>query len=166
VSIETQAPPVVLRPVAAADEPFLAALYASTRAEEMALAGWDTATQQAFLWQQFQAQQSHYQSYFPAGEHRIVLRDGRPIGRVYHERNEDRLHLLDIALLPEERGRGVGGALMDDFLAEARAAGLAVTLHVYRFDAQVRAWYQRLGFAIVGENGLYDLMEWRPDSAG
>jgi ribosomal protein S18 acetylase RimI-like enzyme len=162
VSIETQAPPAALRPVVAADEPFLAALYASTRAEEMALAGWDTATQQAFLWQQFQAQQAHYQAYFPQGQHQVVTLDGQPIGRIYLDRDEEHLHLLDIALLPALRGQGIGGALMAALLDEARAAGLPVTLHVYRFDHRVRAWYQRLGFALVSESGLYELMEWRP----
>jgi ribosomal protein S18 acetylase RimI-like enzyme len=156
---------ITLRPVAPADEEFLAELYASTRADEMALVDWDDATKRAFLRQQFAAQQTHYQSYFPDGEHRIILREGRPVGRIYHERADDRLHLLDIALLPEERGRGVGGALMADLLAEAQAAGLPVTLHVYRLDEGVRAWYQRLGFAIVGENGMYDLLEWLPGSA-
>lgn len=156
---------IALRAIAPADEEFLAALYASTRAEEMALVDWDAASVQAFLRQQFEAQQVHYQSYFPAGEHRIILRDGRPIGRIYLDRSEERLHLLDIALLPEERWRGVGGALMGDLLAEAQAAGLPITLHVYRLDARVRAWYERLGFALVGENGMYDLLEWHPRPA-
>ena len=47
---------ITLRAVAPEDEPFLAELYASTRADEMALVDWDAATKQAFLRQQFEAQ--------------------------------------------------------------------------------------------------------------
>jgi ribosomal protein S18 acetylase RimI-like enzyme len=166
VSTETQTPPLALRPVAPADEPFLAALYASTRAEEMALVDWGEGQKQAFLWQQFQAQQVHYQAFFPEGAHQVVECDGEPVGRIYLDRSEGRLHLLDIALLPQWRGQGLGGALMAALLHEASVADLPVTLYVYRFDTRVRAWYQRLGFVLVSESGLYDMMEWRPARPG
>lgn len=151
-----------LRPVAPADEPFLFALYASTRAEELAQVEWPPGAQEAFLHQQFAAQQAHYQSYFPNGEHQIILRDGAPIGRIYLERDAERLHLLDIALLPAARGQGVGDALMADLIAEAAAGALPITLHVYQLDVRVLDWYRRLGFGVVGGSGMYYLMERRP----
>lgn len=153
---------LICRPIADADEPFLFALYASTRATEMALVDWGDAQKEQFLRQQFQAQQIHYQSYFPDGEHQIILRDGAAIGRIYLEQSPEKIHLLDIALLPEHRGQGLGDAMMRDLLEKAGAAGLPITLHVYRFDEQVLAWYQRLGFNTIGGSGLYYLMEWRP----
>lgn len=156
---------IALRPVAPADEPFLFDLYASTRAEELAQVSWDEATRRAFLTQQFQAQQVHYQSYYPSGEHQIVLRDGRPVGRLYLNRSAERLHVLDIALLPAARGAGLGSALMRGLIGEAERAGLPVTLYVYRFDARVVAWYERLGFVAQGDTGMHIFMQRVPAAA-
>lgn len=153
---------LVCRPVTGDDEPFLFDLYASTRAEELAMVDWGDAQKEQFLRQQFHAQQTHYQSYFPDGEHQIIMRDGRPLGRIYLEQTAEKIHLLDIALIPASRGQGIGGALMHALLEKAGAAGLPITLHVYRFDEPVYAWYQRLGFVTIGGSGLYYLMEWRP----
>jgi ribosomal protein S18 acetylase RimI-like enzyme len=150
------------RPVAAGDEPFLLALYASTRAEELAQVEWAPGAQEAFLAQQFQAQQAHYQSHFPSGEHELILSGGEPVGRIYLERGAQKLHLLDIALLPAWRGRGIGQALMRELLEESDARGLPITLHVYRLDERVLRWYERLGFGVVGGSGMYYLLERRP----
>lgn len=152
------------RPVAAGDEAFLLALYASTRAEELDQVDWAPGAREQFLGQQFAAQQAHYQSYFPSGEHELILWGADPIGRLYLERGPGKIHLLDVALLPAWRGRGVGTALMDALLGEADSAGLPVSLHVYRLDERVLAWYTRLGFAHVGGSGMYYLLERRPAS--
>jgi len=152
---------ITLRPVQPADELFLFELYASTRADELAALAWDAATRQLFLRQQFQAQQAHYQSYYPTGDHQIICVAGVAAGRIYIERSVEKLHLLDIALLPAQRGRGIGGALMEVLLAETAQAALPVTLYVYRFDQRVLGWYERLGFAIIGDTGMYYLMERR-----
>lgn len=152
------------RPVIPGDEPFLLVLYASTREEELALVEWAPGMLDAFLRQQFHAQQTHYRSYFPSGEHELVLRGDRPIGRIYLERSDEKLHLLDIALLPDERGRGVGSALMHELIAEAQRRELPVTLHVYSLDTRVLRWYEGLGFEVVGDAGMYHLMERRPQA--
>ena len=80
----------------------------------------------------------------------MVERDGRPIGRLYRDLRKDEIRVVDIALLTGERGRGVGGRLMRDVLAEARERGLAVRIHVERTNP-ARRLYDRLGFRIVEE---------------
>jgi hypothetical protein len=70
-----------LQPVCAEDEAFLFELYASTRADEMALVGWDKAQQESFLRMQFNAQRSSYASQFPTADYRIIVHDGRMAGR-------------------------------------------------------------------------------------
>lgn len=154
---------VSLRTVGREDEPFLFQLYASTRADEMALVNWPDIQKQAFLIQQFQAQQAHYQGYYPEGEHQLIFRDGVPVGRIYLERQTDKIHLLDIAIIPEARSQGLGSAMLRSLLTAAGRAGLNVTLHVYQPNTNEVGWYQRHGFTIIGGSGLYYLMEWRPE---
>ncbi len=152
---------VELRAIGPADMEFLYRLYASTRAEEMALVDWSEADKEAFLRRQFDAQHKYYVEQFPAARLDLVLRDGEPIGRLYVDRREDEIRLIDIALLPEHRGGGIGGTMMRELLAEARAAAKPVRIHVERFNPAMRL-YERLGFERLEEQGVYDLMEWRP----
>src|SRR5689334_12600699 len=91
---------LTLRPVDADDETFLYEVFASTRAEEMALTGWPPAQQEAFLRPQFRAQREHYSAEFPRADHAIILVDDRPIGRLFVSRNSQAIDLVDISLLP------------------------------------------------------------------
>jgi ribosomal protein S18 acetylase RimI-like enzyme len=154
-------PTITFRPIGPDDEPFLYRVYASTRTEELALVPWDAAQKEAFLRMQFTAQQRYYQDQFPGASFRIILADARPIGRLYVERRREELHVIDIALLPEHRRAGIGSALLNDLLAEADRAGLPVRLHVERFNPALRL-YQRLGFTVIGDTGLYFHVERAP----
>ena len=149
------------RPILPADEPFLERLYASTRADEMAVVPWGEAEKAKFLSQQFHAQHTFYQQQFGDAEFLVIERRGESIGRLYLDRRVDEHRLIDIALLPSERGKGLGGALMRDVLAEAEAAGKAVRIHVERNNPAMRL-YDRLGFRNIEDQGPYYLMEWRP----
>lgn len=145
------------------DEPFLRALYASTRAEEVAASGWPATVQQAFLEQQFRAQLLDYRSTYRRAEWLVIERAGEPIGRIYLDEMDGPIRIIDISLLPAERGAGLGTAILKDVLAAGRAAGKGASLHVLA-RSPARRLYERLGFRQVAEAGLYVLME-RPPPA-
>jgi ribosomal protein S18 acetylase RimI-like enzyme len=149
------------RPMADADLPFLYRLYASTRADELAPVPWSEAQKDAFLRQQFGAQHSHYQQYYPKAEWLVVMRGAEDIGRVYVERWEREHRLIDIAFLPEHRGKGLGEALLRDLMDEAAAAGKGMQTHVEKFNPAMHL-YTRLGFVTAEDKGVYDLMRWTP----
>lgn len=151
--------PPTLRPSTAADRPFLGQVYASTRSEELAQVDWPAEQKQAFLDQQFNAQDAHYRAYYPTAQFLIIEQAGEPVGRLYLAEWPGELRVMDIALLPAFRGRGWGTALLQDILAQARAQGLAVSIHVEKFNPAYRL-YTRLGFCPVGEHGIYDLLRW------
>mgnify|MGYP006172143551 CR=1 FL=1 len=152
---------IAYRPMTDADLAFVAALFASTRAEELAATGWPADVQHAFLAQQHHAQHVDYARCFPDAERLIVERAGEPIGRLYLGADGDGLRIIDISLLPAERGRGLGGAILVDVIAAAEAAGRTVSIHVEKTNP-ARRLYERLGFLLVEDRGLYDLMERRP----
>lgn len=153
------------RPIRPADEPFLRRLYFSTRADEMAMVPWSEEEKSQFLGMQFEAQHKFYQDTFTEAEFLVVQRRGDPIGRLYLDRRDDEIRLIDIALLPETRGQGLGGTLMRDVLAEAASVGKKVRIHVERNNPAMRL-YDRLGFRNVEEQGPYYLMEWTPEAGG
>ena len=143
-----------LRSVDSSDGPFLFELYASTRAEELDEWGWDAPQRQLFLEQQFRAQQQSHKVQFPEVDHRIITKGGRSVGRIMIQRADDGFRLIDIALLPEYRNGGVGTYLVQALLDEAAAAGQPVRLHVLRTSPAIRL-YRRLGFVVVGDDGVY-----------
>ena len=151
-----------LRPMTDEDLPFLAALYAATRAAEMAMLGWPDDIQRAFLDQQHRAQHHHFLAAYPGGECLVVERGGEPIGRLYLDEGPDALHVIDISMAANCRGAGFGGALIGDLLRRAGTLGKPVTLRVEKQNVAAARLYGRLGFAAVADEGVYELMRWSP----
>jgi hypothetical protein len=104
---------LTFRPITDADLPFLARVYAATRAEELAATSMIDAHKAAFLLLQFQAQHAHYQKYYPKADWLVTMRDGQDTGRLYIERWPSQHRIIDIAFLPEHRGKGAGEARPD-----------------------------------------------------
>jgi ribosomal protein S18 acetylase RimI-like enzyme len=149
---------VAVRAAGAADDLDVFTAFASARAEDLAALPLTAAERVAFLRQQFEAQTAHYRTYHPDAESLVIELDGKPIGRLYVDRAPAELRLMDIALLPEHRGRGIGGQLVRDLIEEADAAGVPVTLHVEAHNP-ARRLYERLGFLVVEPGPVYDRME-------
>ncbi len=115
-----------------------------------------------FCRMQFGAQTADYRANYPDASFQIIERDGMAAGRLLVLRSEEAIHVIDIALLPEHRGAGIGTKLLKELQDEAKAAGKPLTIHVERFNPALRL-YERLGFKQVEEKGVYLLMEWRSD---
>lgn len=154
---------VVLRPERLGDAEFLARLYASTRAEELEGVPFTTEQRSAFLELQFRAQGLDYGRRYPDASSDVVLVEGRPAGRLMVAREKREIRVIDVALLPEHRSRGLGTQLLRSVIAEAQERGATVALSVPRGSHAVRL-YERLGFVPVGDDGVYLAME-RPPAA-
>lgn len=150
--------------MADADLPFAAAVYASTRAEELAVTGWPDQQKQAFLQHQHEAQHRHYRLHYQGAEWLIIERDRRPVGRLYRAEWPREIRVIDLSLLPEARGGGIGTQIIQDIQREAEARGKGVSIHVEKHNP-ARRLYTRLGFQVAQDKGVYDLMEWRVATA-
>jgi len=155
--------PVTFRGATPDDEEFLYRVYASTREEELRPVPWDDVQKEEFLRMQFRAQDTHYRKHYTDARYDVILLDGLPIGRLYVDRRQDEIRIIDIALLPENRRAGIGGAIIRDLLAEAADRGVPVRIHVEQNNPAMKL-YDRLGFVKVGEAGVYFLMEWSPST--
>lgn len=156
---------ITLRPATVEDEAFLYQVYASTRQEELAVTRWTSVEKEAFLQMQFKAQHRFYREHFRKADFFVIVWQGERIGRLYIDHRQDEIRLIDIALLPAYRNRGIGSYFMKNILAEGRRKQLPVRIHVEQFNP-ARRLYQRLGFYKLKQNGVYHLMEWSPDSSG
>jgi ribosomal protein S18 acetylase RimI-like enzyme len=150
---------VALRPVTDEDMNFLVALYASTRADELASLDWPREQRRAFIEMQFAMQNRSYRQDYPAASFDLILLDGERGGRLYVDRQGDELRLLDVSLLRRWQNRGIGTRLLRGLQGEAATARRKVSLHV-RLDNPARELYLRLGFVTVDLHGIYERLEW------
>jgi ribosomal protein S18 acetylase RimI-like enzyme len=153
-----------LRPATPDDRELLLAVYASTRAEELAVTGWPDEVKRGFLAQQFAAQDAHYRTHYAAASFEVILVDGEPAGRLYLDRRADEIRIVDIALLPAFRQAGTGTAILRSVEAEADAAGKRISIHVEHTN-RARSLYARHGFEQVADQGVYLLLERQPMTA-
>ncbi len=156
---------IVLRPVRAEDEPFLFAVYASTREDELAQWGWSPAQQEMFLRMQYNAQRQSYAMQYGEFDYSVIICDGQQCGRIMASRSEREILFIDIAVLPPFRNKGIGTSLIKELCAEATRRGVPVRLQVLKSNPRAARLYRRLGFAETGEDDVYIEMKWPPAAA-
>ncbi|MCX7544180.1 GNAT family N-acetyltransferase [Marinicella gelatinilytica] len=155
---------VLFKAISNKDMAFLSELYRSTRWQEVLQAPWNDEQRIEFLDQQFTAQHEHYNSHYPKAEKLLILKDKKPIGRIYIDRDENSICLIDVALLTQHRGSGLGTKLLKELLIEAQATKKKIVIHVENFNPAYQ-WYLKHGFQQVEDKGVYQYMEWYPKSA-
>lgn len=150
--------PLTMRPETSADEEFRLALFAQSRPD---LALLPEPVRASIVPMQFRAQIAGYRAQFPAARYDILERDGERVGRLVHDRSQNELHLIDIALLPALRNQGLGTAVLHALMNDARAAGIAMRLAVAEGNPAARRLYERLGFVAIERRPADTVMEWR-----
>lgn len=153
-----------LRPATDDDAELLLRVYASTREEELRRVSWPDEQKAEFLRMQFDAQARHYRAHYAGATYDVILVDGAPAGRLYLYRLPRELRIMDVALLPEFRRRGIGERILRDLFADADQHGQLVSIHVEHLNP-ARRLYERLGFRAVDEGdepAAYVLMERLP----
>ncbi len=151
-----------MRAVGPGDEPLLRRIYAGTRAAELSLTDWDADARERFVDMQFHAQRRHYDLHWPAARHQIICAESggqwHDVGRLWVDCRPEALHVLDIALLPDWCGQGIGSCCLQGLFDEALRDGLDVSIQV-ELDNPARRLYDRLGFQPVGDpQGLHQRM--------
>jgi ribosomal protein S18 acetylase RimI-like enzyme len=151
-----------VREETSADLPVVTAMYRETRQAEMAATGWPESQCRAFLDQQAAAQRRHYRSHYPGASFQVIEADGEVAGRLYLHETADDLRIMDIIVVPRWRGRGLGTRILRDIQARARARGTGASIHVEKNNPALRL-YERQGFRVAGDVGVYWLMRWQGD---
>lgn len=157
-------PRIERRAASAADDPFLRALYASTRPE---LDDWPDEIRDAFLAHQFEAQHTGWTASFPGSEHDVLVVDGTPVGRIWVHWSASDCLIVDLAFLPEHRRLGLGTEIVRDVVAAADRVGVPVRGHVERTNLPSIAFWTNLGFRETVFDALFFEIErpYEPRSA-
>lgn len=141
------------------DDGFAAALYSSTRGDLRQMPADPAVIEQLIAMQQ--RMQSHgYRQAYPQAIYLMLQHGDTPIGRLVLDRQDQVLHLVDIAILPAAQGQGAGSAVLRGLQAQAGAQQCRIHLAVNKSNTAARALYQRLGFRLRGENDVQEQLEW------
>ena len=151
--------PLHLRPECDDDRGFRYQLFCDSRQPEFALL--PPPVYQQVMAHQFHAQTVGYRGQFPQARFDIIELAGERIGRIVVDRSGTMMHIVDQAIVPTLRGRGIGTAIMRALMDEAQAAGLPVRLEVASENDPSFRLYQRLGFVPIETYPFYMRLEWR-----
>ena len=136
------------------DQEVLFQIYASTRSEELALTNWTEEQKKTFLQMQFRSQQTYYIENYQMAQFQIIESNHQTIGRLYTSAMNNEFRIVDITILPEFRGNGIGTKILKDIFREAQKLNQDVTIHVERNNPALKL-YTRLGFMVVEDKGVY-----------
>ncbi|MET4208808.1 GNAT family N-acetyltransferase [Bradyrhizobium sp. LA2.1] len=147
-------PALRLRPAGPNDEPFIRRLFEEVRTGQFTATGLSGPIVGQIIAQQFRGQAAGYAAQFPGAISLIVTQDATAIGRLLLHCESEHWHIIDIALLPADCGRGAGTKILDALEASARQQGVgALTLSVLADNSAAHRLYLRRGFAEMGQAG-------------
>jgi GNAT superfamily N-acetyltransferase len=155
-------PSISLRPAVPEDEPFLQAMYHALRREEFQILALPEEELSRLLEMQYRAQVGSYAARFPNSSYQVVLVDGEPAGRIWVDRQEDEIRIVDVVLDANQRKKGTGTVLVQRLQEEARLSGLPIRATVDRCNLGSLRFHLRLGFQIVKEERFDLFVEWKP----
>lgn len=125
---------------------------------------WPQEMKNAFLDSQFAAQTVGYRQAFSDAQYFVILPEAgatEAAGRLITHRSDQVLRIVDIALMPNYRNKGLGTRIIHTLQQQARGSGERLQLRVERNSPALRL-YLRLGFIRCCEDALREHMEWTP----
>ena len=155
---------IQLRPVEEKDTAFIEAVYRTTREVELNFTNWSEHQKNAFISMQSAAQLAEYKIKFPGARFQVIIYNKKDAGRFYTWENEIEIRLLDITLLYQFRGKGIGTDLLQQLIARSNKIQKKLSLHV-EVSNPILKLYQRLGFIYIKNNGRHYYMERQPEKS-
>lgn len=140
-----RAPHLAIRPEVAEDRAFLFDLFAATYP-------WADGMPRQLVEMQAASHNAHCRAAYPLAMYRILTHGDAPVGRIALDWVEgDHSMGVDIAVLPEHAGTGVGSAMLRAWIDLADAAAIPCRCTA-RADNPARQIYAKLGFVTLDDD--------------
>lgn len=153
---------ITLRPVTDGDLEFLLEVYAAGREIELAAVPWDEMMKRGFVEHQYRAQDAYYKEEYSGSTHEIVLYAGELAGRIYLHRTGPEIAILDMAVLPRFRKKGIATTLVKRLQDEGAANHQSIRVFLEVFNP-AGALVTGLGFEQTSDDGISRRYDWFPE---
>jgi ribosomal protein S18 acetylase RimI-like enzyme len=150
-----------IRPSTSSDKEFIRNLYYSTR-HDLKLIEANHDFIGTLIEQQYEAQSVGYGDMFPNALYFIIEKQGQSIGRAILDFAQDAIHVIDITLIPEARGKGFGEGVLKALQYAAGKSYAPLRLSVYSGNWVAKQLYIKLGFQVEQYHPPYERMVWYP----
>jgi ribosomal protein S18 acetylase RimI-like enzyme len=95
----------------------------------------------------------------PEATGHLIHADGVDAGWALVNSMPHEVRVVEIMVLPEKRGSGIGTAAINEILSRAAGTGKPVRLNVNVTNHGAIRLYERLGFRKIGQDAVQYLME-------
>jgi ribosomal protein S18 acetylase RimI-like enzyme len=151
-----------IRPARDSDTPFIESLYHSTRDDFRSLDAELDFIEALIEQQQEGAQVQGYGEQFPNAFYLILEKQAERIGCVVLDFAKNEIRIIDIVLIPEDRGKGYGTSILYALKYAAGKVCMPLVLSVYKTNHAAKRLYVLQGFAVEQCNLMVDQMVWYP----
>lgn len=128
-----------LRPASESERDFLYSLHCTTmRAVIEETWGWNDEWQQA-----------DFSKRLSECVVSIIEVAGQPAGCLWLDSNPESLHIVELQIVPELQGRGLGTATVKTVIEDGAKRDVPVTLSVVPANPRAKRLYERLGFEVT-----------------
>lgn len=81
----------------------------------------------------------------------LIMYSGHKIGMLKYRELTDKIEVMQLQIHPESQGKGVGAMVMERVLGWSKARHKKLVLSVLK-TSPAKAFYERLGFSIIGQD--------------
>jgi len=153
---------ISLCPVAPCHKEFLLKVFAESRWDLALISGVSEEQRADIISEQFSIEQQQMTQMYPEASLNIVMLNNRPIGRLYMHYGETADRILEMGLLENYRRTGIGRKVMNMLIENALEKGQTVSLQVAWFNQGAYAFFEKLGFKAIENNGVFYEMQYMP----
>lgn len=138
-------------------------LFAVDKLAEFAAIGVPQLQAEELVQMQWRGRTLTYANQYPGAEDwTISLEDGTPVGRYLLQKTSQSVRMVDFAILPEWRGRGIGTQVLQRLIQNTATNGSIFSLRVEKNNRALYL-YKRLGLNIISSDEISFEMEWKPE---
>jgi len=164
-------PTPVLRPATPDDADLQFQLFVHARRTDLTVPGWTAAQQEAFLQMQYRLRTHGYRTQYPGSVTYIALLQGVPVAELIVDRGPGTIRVVDVTVLPvyhvdgvPHPTAGIGRLLIAGVIAESKQTSKPILAQVVKLNRALALW-RRMGFVVIGDDGVHLTVEWRPGSS-
>jgi ribosomal protein S18 acetylase RimI-like enzyme len=151
------------RPETTDDEPFLRRLMVEIISAQLAASAWPQPLREQIVQSQSKVLLEGIRTSAAGAPGTISLEEDQPVGWYVVASREDEILLVNLMILADHRGKGIGSAIIQDLLAESDHSRKPLRLTVRAGNDGAIRLYERFGFQRLGGDEVNHLMERRPN---